>query len=659
MKKVNKVCSELLENGSGGVFRIYKERSKIGYKILNDLLPKRDGIYTKNGIQYRGFYLNDKDRTVGLLSQLYGSSGLFTLINRFNVLSGINDESIDTDGLVSGIISTLLDVLDYVEDNNYDMNPLIDSDLNNELFHGKNEDIQYVGAMTWALSLFVAARKAIRKGNVKFNERANVGQRLCVQIKKIIEFFLDNVIDGENGFGCGYANGCVEPSLFFTYSVIEAYSDFEDNAITDLDEELLDYLNKGIDNEEDRLEIRYRNVCYAVGDRTWEIYKDYLKDNFFTDKFDGKINCVSKTEIENTARSSALFNNLYIIFILFYSYINSRDEIYVYDKKNNRYTCNGEKRSEEEKQRFIYTLDRSMQFIKNFYDDLKAVGNESIVDKHIISFSQKNILINNFGKWLNEEFIQASSLLPMLVKASNLIAFWIQKFPQQGMTDMFDDMLATKMEGKWLWENRKYDLLSTERYFEALADYFDYYDEYEKNYAEKNLKKEQLRLQLETQLNQKYEKKLNAEIEKIRKQQEKSIREEIEDNIRAEYIVEPVLNKKIEDAVEQAISNKTLEYLISTLDKISKSYVDGESGTGEGDYQRLRTALEKYFESFINNSIINASQECETPIGKIKDELRVDLKDFITQYLLFVAEQSKNNYNPVRLSTILKLIEKA
>ncbi len=129
MKKVNKVCSELLENGSGGVFRIYKERSKIGYKILNDLLPKRDGIYTKNGIQYRGFYLNDKDRTVGLLSQLYGSSGLFTLINRFNVLSGINDESIDTDGLVSGIISTLLDVLDYVEDNNYDMNPLIDSDL--------------------------------------------------------------------------------------------------------------------------------------------------------------------------------------------------------------------------------------------------------------------------------------------------------------------------------------------------------------------------------------------------------------------------------------------------------------------------------------------------------------------------------------------------
>ena len=243
MKKVNKVCSELLENGSGGVFRIYKERSKIGYKILNDLLPKRDGIYTKNGIQYRGFYLNDKDRTVGLLSQLYGSSGLFTLINRFNVLSGINDESIDTDGLVSGIISTLLDVLDYVEDNNYDMNPLIDSDLNNELFHGKNEDIQYVGAMTWALSLFVAARKAIRKGNVKFNERANVGQRLCVQIKKIIEFFLDNVIDGENGFGCGYANGCVEPSLFFTYSVIEAYSDFEDNAITDLDEELFKQRN--------------------------------------------------------------------------------------------------------------------------------------------------------------------------------------------------------------------------------------------------------------------------------------------------------------------------------------------------------------------------------------------------------------------------------
>lgn len=658
MKVIDKRYRDLLQGNSRGTFRVYKDRNYLGFKMLNDLILKRDGVYEKNGRVYHGFYLSDKDKTVGLLSQLYGANGLFSLVNRYNVLSGINKKDVNTDGLIAGIKSTLLDVLDSVEANGYDMVPHIDADLNNELFHGHNEEIQYVGAMTWALSLFVSARKAMRYGIITFDDKADVGNRLCKQIKKIIEFFLYNVIDDENGFGWGYANGCIDPSLFFTYSVIEAYSDFEDNAITDTDEELLAFLNQGVKNEEDRLEVRYRNVCFAVGDRTWAIYKDYLKDNFFTDKFNGKPNVVTAAEIANTARSSALFNNLYIIFIFFYSYMNSRDIKYYYDKSKNRYLESDEKKTEQEKQEFIQTVGRALQFVQNFYDDLKATGNESIVDKHIISFNQRNEIVPKFSKLLNEESIQASSLLPMLVKASNLIALWIQKFPQQGMTDMFDDMLETKMEDKWLWENRKFDILSTERYYEAIADYFDYYDEYEKNYAEKNLNKEQIRVQLEEKLTQELEAKYSAQLERIKAQQENDIRREIERSIRAEYTVEPVIDKKINDAVENALSTKMTAYLKTTFTSIAQSYAKGESGDGESDYLQIRKVLENYLESFISSALNNASKECEVGSEKIRNELRKDLKDFITNYLMFVAEQSKNIYNPVRLSTILKIIDK-
>lgn len=661
MKNIDKTIQDLWELGSGGTFRIYKKRSDIGYKILKDLIPKRDGVYVKNDVQYKGFYLNDKDRTVGLLSQLYGANGLLTLVNRYGVLSATEAEKSGKDELVSGIKSALLDVLDYVETNNYDMNPHIDFELNNELFYGDNRDNKYTGAMTWALSLFVSARHAIREGVIVFDEKANINRRLFVQIKKIMEYFVKNLInDDEGGLGWGYARGCVEPSLFFTYSVIEAYSDFEDNAITDTerDDELLDFLNEGIKNEADRLEIRYRNACFAIGDKTWEVYKDYIKDHFFTDRFDGKISCVGTTEIKNSARSSALFNSLYIIFIMFYSYVNSRSELYSFDKAKDRFVCVGT-RSEEEKQTFIHTIGRAMQYIKNFYDDLKAEGKESIVDRHTLSFGQHNRIIADFGKLLNDESIQASSLLPMLVKASNLIALWIQKFPQQSMTDMFDGMLETKMEGKWLWENRRFDLLSTERYLEAVADYFDYYDKYEKNYAEKALKQDQISAQIEEKITQKYETKLKEQVKKLSAIQENNIRNTIEQSIRAEYVIEPVLNKKIADAINAAISQKTSEYLIATLEKIAKSYTQGDDGGLDGESKKIRAALEKYIESFVGDSIVNASQEREVPVGKIKDELRKDLKDFATQYLMFLADQSKNNYNPTRLSTILSLIEKA
>ncbi len=670
MKKIAKEFEDLLVESSAlktgaeadgetgeGTFRIYKDRSYFGVKLLNDLIAKRDGDYKKGDHVYHGFYLNDRNKDVGLLSQLYGASGLFTLVNRYNVMSAIKKDTEQADRLLRGIKSAIYDVLDYVEENGYDLNPYIDQRTNIHLFHdGRNCENMYIGAMTWALSLFVSALKALRTNSIDFRRNAedrdeeikNFKLRLYVQIEKIITFFLENVIEGEDRFGWGYANGCIDPSLFFTYSVIEAYSDFEDNAISDRDDELLAYLNRNNSKTDIPLEIRYRDLCYRIGDRTWEVYKDYLKTTFFSDKFAGGVTPISPAEIRNTSRSSVLFNTIYVIFILFYSYTNTRTQ---------RYDLPGEVRSEAELEQIIGTITRGLQLVQNFYDDLKAEGNENIVDKHIISFNQRNVLVPEFSKMLNDESIQASSLLPMLVKANNLVAYYILKFPQQSMTDLFDEALSVKVEGKWLWENRRFDLLSTERYIEALADYFDYYDTYERNYAKKILDSATIRAEERRKLQKQNEERLKHEDAERQKRFEQKmgearieIRKEIERDIRNEYTIEPQIEQKIVRMIDANMERVFRTYIVESVEHISG---DEELNSFESDFKSALSGLMRSgFAETLNEVEEDKELTSREKKEKFEKELMLDFKDFIKNYFDFVAK-NLSQYERRRLSDLI------
>lgn len=672
MKKIAEKYKDLLasdENQEKSSFRIYKERSYIGFKILNSLISKRNAEYAKRDKTYKGFYLNDRNKTVGLISQLYGSNGLFALINRFDVLKGVDMKDVKTDELISGIKSSLFDVLDYVEENGYDMAPYLDEKINNELFHGKNKQVNYIGAMTWALSLFVSTRTAIRHNSAVFKAKSaedeernklwldSLKERLNKQIKFIIEFFLNSVVDkrkdGHGSFGWGYANGCEEASLFFTYSVIEAYSDFEDNAIIDPDEELLAYLNRGITRQEDRLEVRYRNLCFAIGDVTWEVYKPYLRNYFFSERFDGIVNTVTREEILNTSRSSILFNSLYVIFIMMYSYMNSREQRYDIDAV----------RTEEECEDIIKTMTRALQLVQDFYNDLKDEGKESIVDRHIIAFSQHNSLIPDFDKILNEESIQASSLLPMLVKANNLVAYYILQFPQQAMTEMFDEVLEAKSADEWLWDKRRFDLLSTERYIEAIADYFDYYDNYEKNYAAKILKESTIRAEINARLEKKFQKDYVKELADQRESLQASVRNEIEQAIRSEYSIETKINERINNIFEQRANRLIDERLGVFLENIS-TYNRTESTERNKmelseDEQKMKKLVESFMMSYLfeGDDIEDASLDYgEVSTDKIKRAVLEDLVKFRKEYLNFVARYCMQEGDKPTLSDVFRII---
>lgn len=620
-------------------FRLYVDRKEIGQKVLNSLEERRNG-FDAIGNPAEGFYLSSRNKEIGLNGQLYGGNALFTLMNRFGVEA--------SDSVKEQMVDCVRYVLRYLEENNgcYDLNPILDQDLNNELFLDKENN--YIGAMTWALSLFTAARTSQRKGLLEFSEEET--KQIFARVKEIIKFFVLSVVGTEEQpLGWGYTNDCTEPSLFFTYSVIEAFADFDDNVLNGgalgPDEELLAFINatKNAEEvaEEDKLTTRYQSICFKLGDRAWAMYKKILKVKFFSDNFSPNYKVISKEEILNSSRSSVLFNTLYVIYILFYTYTNLRNEA--------------------EKEDIIDSITLALQMIENFYDDLRMVGKESIVDRHIIAFDQPHKEIKDFGKLLNEESIQASPFLPMLVKANNLVAFYILKFPQQQMREFFDMMLEAQMEGKndWVWDQRKYDLLSTERYLEAIADFFDYYDRFERNYADKSTTDARRKREITEEITPGIERKVEKKLEVAHKKDMELLRK----NMEQEYPIESLINKRINNTIEE----RALEMVMETMEKmieyntapqkqkwaIEESFTDGQ--------KRFKDTLEKLVLSYFADDVrVKARAANEMSEEVLAEAVKSDMEKFMSSFVEFIAYNNVNRPEEKKLSIadVFKMLER-
>ncbi len=662
MKKLPQQYKFLLkkEQRDDSIFPYYQDPKVLGTKILSDLLKQR--ITVKDGdVEIDGIPLNDRSKELGLMSDLYAGNAIFSLAARYGVIL--------RDYQAERALKCLRAVLAHVEKHGYDLSPYLDPKVNDLLFGKKPEGeikYEYIGAMTWALSLFSSARAAQLKGTVVLTEEEQAA--IFKQMRYIISFFVKNAIKNDTEvLGWGYTNECRDPSLFFTYSVLETYSDFEDMVIAKSraanygddeeeaevaeaaeiteeddesalgDPELYNFIN-GLDPTntkpaEDCLTSKYRNLCFAIGDRVWSLFGVRLKDEFFADNIE-KPRATSVDNILNAGRSSALFNNLYLIFILFYSYANTRQ---------------GDQNDE-----VVNTMTRGLQFIQNFYDELCAKKRESIVDKHIISFSQRHLHIADFGKELNEETIPASPLLPMLVKANNMISYHILRFPQQTMYDLFIRMLDAKTPEAWVWEGRRFDLLATERYLESIADYFMYYDAFEREYAKENENKQDIRDKIERSLNKKYEdaaKKADAEREKelaaAKEALEISLREEltaeITESVHRQYTIENEINNRIDKILTEKVEEKAMAALTGALGRIAaynalSAEAKADAALSEQDAQ-LKQTIESLIPSYIALKIEELGFSAnEVGATRIQQLLGEDAVKSLAAYAEFIAK---------------------
>ena len=304
-------------------------------------------------------------------------------------------------------------------------------------------------------------------------------------------------------------------------------------------------------------------------------------------------------------------------------------------------------------------MNLELQLIQNFYDELRTSGKESIVDRHIIAFDQPHETIKDFGKLLNEETIQASPFLPMLVKANNLIAYYILEFPQQQMREFFDMMLDAQMDGKndWLWDKRKYDLLSTERYLESIADFFDYYDKYERSYADKSTTDTQRKKEITEEITPRIEQKVKKNLESAHRKDIADLRK----NMEKEYPIETAINHRIDKKIEE----HAMGMLIESIDKIiqyntapQKQKVSiEESFTPE--QKQLKASLEKLMMSYFADDIrVKAKAANEISETVLAEAVNTDIEKLIGAFVEFIAYNNVNLPDDKKLSSadIFKII---
>ncbi len=521
------------------IFKSYAPAKEIAERIFESY--KKQYIIDKD---CKVFFNDDKEKKAGYLSNIYGCTGVLSLVNRMG--AKLQDEDKET------LVKNLYYIIDYIEDNGYTLFPYLSEEENltvdgDQLF---NKRYPYIGAMTWALSFFTSIRKLNLDGEISIDEEYN--RKIVKNIRNIIDHFNSSLIKDSHGnpLGWAFTNECSTPSLFFTYSVLEAYSDFEDNIMSVLesevegeestdakDKELLELINKKRDTEEEIQEIWKKN-CFAVADNVWNVYKDVLKDSFVDDTFLSGYKIITKDDIYKSNSSNALFNNIFLVFILVYGYVNVRSV---------------------EKDDVILTMNAALQNVQRIYDQLKKEGMEYLVDSYVVSFKSKHLLRKDaYIKSLNSKKLIDATLMPILVKANNIIAFYISRYPVKQMSSLFDELFDEKSNSEWIWENKKYDVKITERYIEAIADFYAYYDKYERGYAERLKKNKALQEQEREKIRKRVESYLRPQLQAELAEQHEREKKELKDS----FLIENIIRAAITEGTSKKITT-TLEHIIA------------------------------------------------------------------------------------------------
>lgn len=624
MKPIKKEFEFLLDNegsGSSHSFRVYKKKDEIGRLLFNDLLEK---MVFNEKLGFYVFYLDDINKNVGLVPQLYGVVGLLNMITRFNIQ--INEEE------RKKIDSALTYILDYIEGGNknqYDFSPYIDEEVNKKIFLSTKH--KFILSETWALSLFVMIRRAYTSKMMDFDPATM--KRINANIKYLIKSFVENVVGTpENPEGWAYSTQRNLPaSLYFTHAVLETYSDVDDCIMGTSegvmrDDELIDFIGK---NEDDELYVeKFKDLCEKIGDRTWNLYKNDLKDNFVDDKYYDGFQKIKKEELFNIKRSNSLFNTVFIINILFYSYENTRNT--------------------DESDEVVALYKNAFQYLFNAYEELRKINRETGIEKYILYFEGND----ENTKQLNETIIPMETLMPLMVNALNKIALYIYKYPQQDMTNLFDYILENRSKDKWLWEKRRYDLLVTQRYEGAFIAYFEYYDEYERDYVgaakSKEAIEEDLRADLRIEIEKEYKKRFEKELKEAVANETKEIGNS--------FVIENEINKRI----DTKIKDKSLEIINDMIEKMTiyNKLQSQQKKTFEWteEEKRFYNNFNEYIKSYLYNDFKEATNNDNEKMSEVEENTYKDIKEFVKKYIeLNNSNLSRNS--KIKLSSILELLE--
>ena len=615
----------------GSIFRHYVDKEIIAKEIFTKFKA-----YQRNGL----FYLSDINRSSGIISIL---DGLKTLSLLFEM--GVDCKQEEFVSLLNTNLNEMFIQLGYKADDpdallNFNMTPF-----------SKDVETPYVDTAAKVLSSIVEIREVLFAFDEDDESRklisvADVGDAgdvldaLIIVIKKTINFLCRAAIKNPHPTSISFtkANGegepvnielthlgwnftifsedklseeekeKLEPSMFFTYSVSQAYMAIYESAATALKafregnkekvrSELPPRLIKKFDRDYGLIEIindeygEFRKILQSVG-----FYIDQKIDAIdLRDLYLGTDwKSIDHTEIERSTTNNALFNTLYVVSIL-----NNSGVFDIYN----------EYRPEER------YLDYASSVINNVYDmymDLVSSKKVYIVEQYVLNFNEfmPNAYLET-ANLLRKQRIQAITIVPLLVRTYALISAWVVQYPQKQMVEYLKLILTSRHVVKktdkkeWIWDKEMYDVSINTIFIGALFDFYDYYETYEKPFIseEETIRKAQndasetVRINKEeteavlTQEREAAQQKLEEaqrEIERVKQEQEN-----LPIIVAIKNIVRDVLEKELINYLPDAL-NQARNLILKEGGNYNLAEVEKKEGAGAlGD--SFITLLSAYF----------------------------------------------------------------
>ncbi len=577
------------------LFKLYKSYETVGTEIKNVWLKSSDAI--KRSKEQFFFNLSADNTKEGLINQTYGLFLLSLLMDRYKVEF--------TESEKEKYRQTLVWVMDYIEENGIDASPYATPDINKEIFGGNRG--AFVESLTWSLSSILFARRLHINGKLKLDAEM---ERIARLIARLLHLLLENVIhrDGSLGYdpertdyvGWGPITGCIERSLYFTHSVCETFGDVEDTILGNpelgitRDDAFIAQLAS-----EYKYDVvgRFKSVCEMVGANVYEDFKDQIGKEFFY--ADG-----TKAEFKQIAyslQSPVLLNQLYVVLTAIFTNYHQRF-----------------KQDTDEWKVFSTNIKNAVDIVYKAYRDLQDLGKENLVDREYVTFSEAHSNPDYYKKYhakLAGEKINVSVLEALIIRTKCMIVTYVTKYPEREIGEILNIMLSNRLTDRlgqpvWLWNSLGYNLQQTERAITSIREFYDYYETYEREYAEKNADIEELKREYAKKLeDERNDFRMNLE-EATRKYREalEALEQQQEEKLNAtisSYKVEQAVREVVREAIRPQLSLA----LKDVLHKIAESNRENRAGS---DHTALLNAEEKE----LRIALVDALQSFFVPIAQ-------------------------------------------
>ena len=715
----------LKKEQKAGAYYLFEDKQIIGEKFFNALLKKRG----------KGFYLNDDSQKEGFIASVYGIYELLSISDNFyNETSQQKKMSVDDQ---ISLANEIKEIYEHIDKNGFDFSPVISNQTNERFFlmteqaGSKNlrQKYPYYGAMTWILSLSSLLWK-------KYFTYTETGEKMTIDnkreiisapeavaiirsledvirdaIRHIIRLFASTYITpegvgkkldfhgyGEDNkelmafaeedglkFGWGYTKNIKAPSLYFTFSILEAYSDFDSNILIGGDKEdyffatdddiakgmettknlsayarserlfsgLIDYINSDVKRDEDgnivvgpdgkpervlakgvRYEEEFRKAATQCAYYLFYKFKDSIMDSFYND--DGYP--VTKQQIMVSSNSPCVFYPLYILSSLLNGEVNGtiKTKLMYIKKRRSELVELGDSDSlaliaeadrqikilEAEFRQFENCFTDGLNNVQKIYAFMEKNDKLDVIDRHYLTFDQPHPENAQFSRMLSRENILAMPLLPLLVNVTNLYVLWISKFPDKQISayvmDIFENYCNRTEAGEleWLFEQGSYDLHTTIRYIDAVSNFFNYYETYERVYASRARALKDAEATVRVELEKKYEEKFQK-IKSEHNEEVTKFKEQIGD-----------LETQIRNADRKydkvfRVENSTLLRLTEIMEQYVACVHAGEKSPHD-------EALGAFFKAFMRVAVLKLSSDSDMS-DRYAEEFKNGLKFMIAQ----------------------------